>query len=124
MHQNASRDIFNDDNKDIVDLNNLDDIDKDGQDDSDYDLGIEKDFKELRKDNSELELYKDTTHIKYIMRNKYIDKFNPEETYDFNIISKNIVPETIFYYRDKTVEDQEFKVKKFDYNLPKKKKKK
>ena len=124
MHQNASRDIFNDDNKDIVDLNNLDDIDKEGQDDSDYDLGIEKDFKELRKDNSELELYKDTTHIKYIMRNKYIDKFNPEETYDFNIISKNIVPETIFYYRDKTVEDQEFKVKKFDYNSEKKRKKK
>ena len=128
MNEFAQRNVLTDNNfdkeeKDIVNLNNFDQREMDVQDEELYDINIENELKEYRKSN-DLEIYKDTLHIDHIMRKKYIEQFDPNDTFDFDQIEKHIVKDTVFYYKDKTIEKQDFKIKKLDYKLEKKKRKK
>ena len=92
MNQNSHRNVFKVKNKikDIVDLNNLDNIDIHNPNENDCVHNFEKEFRELRKDK-DLELFKDITHIECITKKKYIERFEPAETYDFYIIEKRIL---------------------------------
>ena len=101
----------------------IDVIDIDEQDEKEYDMDIENELKDFRNKIG-MEIYKDTTHVDRLIRKKYIEEFDPNDTYDFEQIEKQIVQDTVFYYKNQNIEDQEFKIKKLDYHLEKKKKNK
>ena len=128
MNEFAHRNLLTDNNfdneeTDIVNLNKFDQREMDVQDEELYDINIENELKEYRKSN-DLEIYKDTLHIDHIMRKKYIEQFDLNDTFDFDQIEKHIVKDVVFYYKDKTIEKEDFKIKKLDYKLEKKKRKK